>query len=473
MQQEKQLAKNTLILAVGKICTQSFSFFLLPLYTAVLSTEEYGIVDLIVTYTGLLLPLVYFQFDQAIFRFLIDVREKGREREQIISTIFIFSVLQIILVAGIFVLVQGFLSSAYKWFLLYMTVASVASAIMLQIARGLGDTLGYTLGSSLSAAVQIVCNVVFLLVLDMGAEGMLLATVLGHVSAAVFLFIKEKTYRDISPKNFDSVMLKQMLRYCIPLVPNQLSWWAISASDRVIVSTLLGNSFTGLLSVGNKFSTMFVAVYNIFHLAWSESAALYIQAPEDERNAFFSHVITDMFRLFTCAGIGVIACMPFVFPILVNDNFADAYGLVPFYMLATLFHTVTGLYAAIYVALKETKEIAKTSMMAGIINVISHLLLINSCGLYAAAFSTVIGYATMTISRYIHIQKYVSVRLNLRTVLAVAGLYLLTTWAYFSKNMLLQGAVLLFVAFFSVCTNKKLLLKLYDSVMKKMGLRNG
>lgn len=469
MQQEKQLAKNTLILAVGKICTQSFSLFLLPLYTAVLSTEEYGIVDLIATYVALLLPLVYFQFDQAIFRFLIDVRDKKPERKQMISTAFVFSALQMLLLMGVFTIVQMFLTSTYKWYLLHLTVASVASAAMLQIARGLGDTTGYTLGSGLSAVIQVLCNVVFLLVMGMGAEGMLLATILGHVGAAIFLFMKEKTYRDLSPRDFDLALLKQMLLYCIPLVPNQMSWWAITASDRIIVSTLLGNGFTGLLSVGHKFSTIFVAVYNIFHLAWSESAALYIHAPRKERDAFFSGVITDMFRLFMCAGIALIACMPFVFPVLVHDNFREAYGLVPFFMLATLFHIVTGLYAAIYVALKETKEIAKTSMMAGIINVIAHLLLIKSCGLYAAAFSTVIGYATMAISRYIHIQKYVSVRLERKTVLAVAGLYLVTIWAYFSENLLIQGIVLLLVAGFSICTNKRLLITLWGGVMKKLG----
>ena len=52
MSREKQLAKNTLIITVGKVCTQLISFFLLPLYTGILSTEEYGIVDLLNTLQG-------------------------------------------------------------------------------------------------------------------------------------------------------------------------------------------------------------------------------------------------------------------------------------------------------------------------------------------------------------------------------------------------------------------------------------
>ena len=59
----KQLAKNTAILTVGKICTQCVSFFLLPLYTALLDPSEYGIVDIFSTYAAFILPLCNWQMD--------------------------------------------------------------------------------------------------------------------------------------------------------------------------------------------------------------------------------------------------------------------------------------------------------------------------------------------------------------------------------------------------------------------------
>ena len=72
MSRKTELAKNTAILTVGRLCTQCISFFLLPLYTAILSTEEYGTFDLLVTYSTLLLPLVNWQLDQGLFRFMLD-----------------------------------------------------------------------------------------------------------------------------------------------------------------------------------------------------------------------------------------------------------------------------------------------------------------------------------------------------------------------------------------------------------------
>lgn len=49
MSRIKDLAKNTLIITIGRISTQFITFLLLPLYTALLTTEEYGTVDLITT----------------------------------------------------------------------------------------------------------------------------------------------------------------------------------------------------------------------------------------------------------------------------------------------------------------------------------------------------------------------------------------------------------------------------------------
>ena len=61
------MAKNTVVLTFGKICTQGISFLMLPLYTSILDTTEYGTFDLLVTYATLLLPLVNWQLDQGIF----------------------------------------------------------------------------------------------------------------------------------------------------------------------------------------------------------------------------------------------------------------------------------------------------------------------------------------------------------------------------------------------------------------------
>ena len=82
----KEFAKNTAIILFGKIFTQLVIFLLLPVYTSVLNPEEYGIVDLIITYVNLLAPLASLQLENAIFRFLVDCRKKHNNKVKYIST---------------------------------------------------------------------------------------------------------------------------------------------------------------------------------------------------------------------------------------------------------------------------------------------------------------------------------------------------------------------------------------------------
>ena len=88
MNREKELAKNTLIITIGRICTQMITFFLLPLYTTILTTEEYGIVDLLNSLVMFLIPIISLQLEQAVFRKLIDNRKNNNQIKKIISSTF-------------------------------------------------------------------------------------------------------------------------------------------------------------------------------------------------------------------------------------------------------------------------------------------------------------------------------------------------------------------------------------------------
>ena len=97
MDKNKELAKNTVIITIGKICTQFISFFLLPLYTAYLETGDLGTVDLLNTYISLLVPIVTLQLENDVFRFLIDARDDEEAKTRIITSVFKYIIIHIII----------------------------------------------------------------------------------------------------------------------------------------------------------------------------------------------------------------------------------------------------------------------------------------------------------------------------------------------------------------------------------------
>ena len=117
MSKEKQLLKNTAIVSIGKIATQLITFFLLPVYTAVLSTEEYGIVDLLNTLVCLILPIVTLQIEQGLFRYLVDSRDNTNKQKEIITSIIKFVCTQLIIYMVVFLIASIWIKNEYKYFL--------------------------------------------------------------------------------------------------------------------------------------------------------------------------------------------------------------------------------------------------------------------------------------------------------------------------------------------------------------------
>lgn len=449
MKREKDLAKNTLIISIGNICTKLITFLLLPLYTAVLSTKEYGIVDLLNTLVSLLLPIITFQIENAVFRELVDSRKNEKVTGEIISNSISFVMLQIVIYVVLFLIVSPFVKNNYKYFLCTNVLAYVVASLFLQIARGLGDNKKYAIGSFISAVSTVVLNVVLLVRFNYRVEGMLSATLIGQILCGIYLLFTLKLYKYIRIKRIDKNIIKKLLKYSIPLIPNAISWWIFNSSDRVIVSWILGVSYTGILAASYKFSSAYILVYNIFHLGWTESISLHIN--DEDIAEYFNKMFNTLLRFFASIGILAICVMPFAWPLMVNQRFSDGYGLVIFLMLSVIFQTVVGMTSVIYLGKKKTRAVANTSIITAIVNIVSHLLLIKFVGLYAAAISTLLAFASMAVYRVFDVsKKYFRIKLDFKFVLISILFVAILFPIYYSNNIYINivGVFLGIIYFF-------------------------
>ena len=470
MSREKQLVKNTLIITIGKISTQLITFFLLPLYTSILSTREYGVVDLLNTLVSLLLPIITFQIEQAIFRELIEVRANENEKIGIISTGVITVFFQCFLFLILFAIISPFIHNEYKFFLATNVITYIFLSLFQQIARGLGDNRRYAIVSFLSALFTIIFNVLFIAVIRLGATGMLLGTMLGQLLGVIYLFFTLKLYNYIEIHKYKKLIIKKLWKYSIPLIPNAISWWVFNASNRVITSTLLGVSENGILAASLKFSSVFITLYNIFNMSWTESISVNIN--DDDIDGYFNKMFNIMMRLFTALGIGIIVCMPFVFPIMINEKYSSGYGLVPLSILGSLFNVVVGLISVIYVAKKNTKAIANTSIISAILNIIVNIVLIKFAGLYAAVIATFVAFFTMSIYRLYDIRKkYFKITIDKSLIIKTIIILLIILPAYYINNLYFNIFSLLLAVVFAWDLNKnsvKPILNMVKSKVKKV-----
>ena len=442
MSRAKDLTKKIAIIAVGKISTQFVSFLLLPLYTALLSKSEYGTVDLIITIVHLLIPASSLMIDQGAFRYLLNCETDDEKRSVISSSVAVscgtsFCCLIIYLIASIFV------NTPLKIWVLLILIAISFSNLFLQIARGLKHTTDYALGSFVCSTITILLNVVCIAALHQGATGMLTATFLGNLACTGFLLFKLKVYKYISISQFSFDTIRKELQYSIPLVPNQLSLWVMNSSDRFIVSFILGTAANGLLAVSHKFPTLYMSVFNIFQLAWHEMGAVHYF--DEDRDEFFTDMLKKVVTIFSTLCMCIIITLPIVFNWFINGNYHEAYYNIPIYLVASLFNVVVGLLGVVYVATKKTAEIAKTTMLASVINIVVHLCLIRFIGLYAASISTFVGYGATMVFRIIDTKKYLKIKYDVKQYVGIGIALAVCSYIYYLDNKVIS---IIFLPFF-------------------------
>lgn len=466
MDKKKELARNTLILTIGNICTRFVGFLLIPIYTVMLKPDEFGIVDLFSTYVALLVPMFNWQLENGLFRFMIDYRNNFHKLRVLCSTVAITNIIQIVCYVIFYFAIQSLISSEYKVFLLYDVVMSIVLNMLLQFSRGLGKTNTYSLASFMLATFTVLLNIFFIISLKMGAYGLFWATIVAKIITNIFLIFKLKVWNYIVVKMFDYKELMMVFRYSIPLVPNSLSWWIVDVSDRSIITFFLGVSLNGIYSIANKFSSVYITLYNIFHLAWTESASLHIN--DADKEIFLNEIINKMFKLLASMCLFVINLIPFVFTLIIDNQYCDSYYQIPILMLAGMCQAAVGLYSVIYIALKDSVEILKTSVLAAMINIISNVLMIGWIGLYAASLSTLLAYLSMLVYRYVHIRKSMNVYLSPKILLITFGLSSMSLYTYYSTDLLIKYLMLILTIIVVIIWNKEFIAYGYKLLRSKM-----
>ena len=452
MEKNKELIKNTIIILLGKFCTQFLSFFLLPLYTSILSANEYGIYDLIVTYVALFVPVISLQIEMAIFRELIDVRSNCEKTSKIISSGIYSVVLQFIICLIGYYLISIFINIPYKNYIILNILAVMVSSVFMQIARGLGKNVEYSISSVIAGVSTILLNILFLVVLKFNVDGMIISAILSNIFAAIYIFISCKLYKKIKYSSVSKQTIHKLLKYSLPLVPNGLIWWIINVSDRTIISIFLGTGANGIYAVSNKFSSILMQIFNIFNLSWTESASLHIN--DEDKNEFFSGVFNKTLKYSLVICLLIIVALPFLFNILISQSYSEAYIYIPILLVGMIFNIIVSFLGSIYVAIKLTKEVAKTSFGAGVLNILINVFLVKYIGIFAAAISTVLAFLTMSIFRIVDVQKYVKLKINFKEFSIVLLLFLISLLLYYFNNTLISAIYLVLVIVYVFIDNK-------------------
>ena len=149
-----KLLSNTAIFGAGTFISKVLVFLLMPFYTAYLSSAEFGVADVLVQTSNLIIPLAVLGISDGLFRFTLDADQA--RRKQIFTSAILMLVIGMLPLALIVQALRGFdVYDGYVWLIFAYVCSANLHMIVANYIRGCDKAKAY--------AVQGIVNTAFAL----------------------------------------------------------------------------------------------------------------------------------------------------------------------------------------------------------------------------------------------------------------------------------------------------------------------
>ena len=466
MDREKALAKNTFIIAIGTFLPKFSSIITLPIITGGLTKAEMGTYDLISTLVSLFLPVATLQIQSAAFRFLIDVRNDKKETNRIVTNIIAFILPISIIALAILYFCLGNVTTVIKWLICLYFFTDILMLSTQQIVRGLSNNKLYSASSVAISFSNMLLIVLTVLVGKQGLVGVLSSITVATTIGLILLLVRGHILSRIDFSLLSRRTLKEMLSYSWPMIPNSLSNWVLSFSDRAVLTAFMGLEANAIYSVANKIPALFTTAQGTFVFAWQENASL--ASKDSDADSYYAEMFNNIFGILVGIMALLIAATPILFWLLIRGDYKEAYYQMPILFMGMLFSSMASFVGGIYVAHKKTRSVGITTILAAACNLAIDLVFVHRIGIFAASISTLVSYVFLTVYRMIDVQKFQKVRFNtVRFILLIVLLTLMCIICWIN-TLALNVLNVIIGCLIALIVNRKILMSILLTIQAKM-----
>lgn len=406
------LLKNTSIFAIGTFGAKVLTFLMMPFYTRVLTTEDLGVVDLIVNTANFIIPIVTICIADAILRYGLD---RAVNKKDVFSTgilVLICGYLIFLLFIPIFLCIP--IISNYTLLIYVFILTSSLNSICSQFVRARGLIKLYAISGILNTVLMIISNLILLLCFNLGINGYVLSIIIADFLTSMFLFWIAGLKKYLKFQRISKSIAKAMVIFSLPLIPTTLFWWVTNLSDRYLVTYMIGADANGLYSTAYKIPTFITMLAGIVLQAWKISSV-----EEDnsaDRARFYSNVFESYQSVIYLAASFIIILIKPITSILVSQDFYESWRFVPFLMMSVVFQCFASFLSNIYMVVKKNKMSMVTTLISAVVNVVLNLIFIPLWGVNGAAFATFISCFVLFITRVFNTQQFIRFNMKLGKV---------------------------------------------------------
>ena len=389
----QKVVLNSVIYSVSGLLMKGFSLFLLPLYTVHLSTEDYGVTSIAGSFTTTMSFIVCLSLFSAIMRFYVDLKDKPQTLKRFYGTVVTFT-----LMSGVawFVLLTIFRSPLSKCVFsgvdyypvilicLVSLIFNIQHTIYTNILKSQQKALKSSVLSIVYFFLTVSLNIYFVVVENMGAVGVLLATLIVDVLFFIY-FIWDMVKRGAICFCLDFPLLREALKYSIPIIPHNLSTQIALLISKVLIGGSTSLSAVGVYSVATQFGNIADTIQGYVDNAYGPWLYEKLHSHDEgyrQTIREFANLIISVIGLFFI-GISLFAHDYIV--LFVDKSYVDAWLYVP--LIVTVFGIKTAYYFYVEVLFyfkQASKKLFWATLTSSFLNILLSAVLIPISGVYGS-----------------------------------------------------------------------------------------
>ena len=401
--QLKRLTSDTAVYGLSSILGRFLNFLLVPLYTNVFSSSDYGLVAPIYSYLAFLAIIVPCGMESAYMRF-VSTLEAG-SKKQTFSTPFWIVLIAALVAAVCIHLFSGSISPVLQLKTEWSTMVPLCAwtiaidaicVIPFSSLRMDNKSKRFALIRFSSILLTVLLNVWFIAILHMSIVSIFIAGAAGSLLSLILLLPTILRHAELA---ISSPLLKALLKVGLPTIPAGIAGMMVQVIDRPIMLYLRDATTSGIYQANYKLGIFMMLFVSMFQYAWQP---FYLQtAKEQGAPKLFARVMT----YFMLIGIFIfISLTLFIEPLLhisfwgyhlLGKEYWPGIQIVPIILLGYLFTGIGVIFSAGLLIQKKTTYMPVVMGTSALVNVVVNFSLIPSLGIVGAALATLASYIIM------------------------------------------------------------------------------
>ncbi|WP_159065770.1 lipopolysaccharide biosynthesis protein [Gorillibacterium timonense] len=395
--------KASLWFAISNILQKGIVLFSTPIFTRLLTTEEYGSFSVFQSWYGVLTILATLNlFLGGYGRGLI---EHEKDKNRLTSSLLELSTLLTTIVLAIY------LSDIKLW----TTTLNLSPMLMVAMFIQLYTLPAYEFWATsqryefryrklvcisiLMSVGSIVLGIIAVIIFPHKLEARIYSDAICKVLVGLSLYIhiiKKGNYK------IEKKYWIYGLRFNIPLVPHYLSSMILNLSDRIMINNMVSSSAAAKYSVSYTIGMMMQLITNAINNSFTPYTFIAIRDKSYEKlrkNATVLYIFVGIISILS------MAFAPELIMVFAGKQYYEAVWVIPPIATSVYFIFLYSLFSNVEYYFKKTKFIAIASTFCAIINLVLNYIFIPYYGYFTAGYTTLVCYILYTVMHYIFMKK--------------------------------------------------------------------